>query len=98
MSYLLAFLAGLFGLGVLNSLARPRYRDPNREFYDADAQYDADSHCAGGPADEPNETPAERERLLSELLPEDRELVEQMLSQYPSLTAANVIALLNAPG
>ena len=45
MSYLLAFLAGLFGLGVLSSLARPRYRDPNREFYDNEPQYGED-HCS----------------------------------------------------
>jgi hypothetical protein len=45
MTYLLAFLAGMFGLGMLRWLSRPRHHHPydeNREFYDAD------TNCGGG--------------------------------------------------
>ena len=43
--FLAAFIAGLFGLGMLNALAGPRHRDPNREFYDNDANWDSSDHC-----------------------------------------------------
>ena len=50
MSYLLAFLAGLFGLGIIRGLSRPRHHhhryDENREFYDADTSGDGcDRDC-----------------------------------------------------
>ena len=37
------------------------------------------------------ETPAERERLLSQLSPEDREMVERLMAHHPKLTAARAI-------
>ena len=46
MTYLLAFLAGLFGLGIIRGLSRPRhhhYDEINREFYDNDV-----SDCGDG--------------------------------------------------
>ena len=50
MSYLLAFLAGLFGLNIISGLVWPRrHYDPNREFYDADTGDTAPSPV-GGPA------------------------------------------------
>ena len=51
MTYLLAFIAGLFGLGIIRGLSRPRHHhcdEINREFYDANTNYGdggCDSDC-----------------------------------------------------
>jgi hypothetical protein len=44
------------------------------------------------------ETPKERERLLSQLRPEDRKLVENCMADFPGLTAAKAIEILTAFG
>jgi hypothetical protein len=45
----------------------------------------------------PTETP-ERERLLNQLRPEDRELVFSCMRSYPKFTAAKTIEFLTAFG
>ena len=44
------------------------------------------------------ETPAERDRLLSQLCPEDRAMVERLMADHPTLTAARAIRDLTASG
>ena len=44
------------------------------------------------------ETPEERERLLSQLRPEDRKLIENCMADFPGLTAAKAIEILTAFG
>jgi FixJ family two-component response regulator len=44
------------------------------------------------------ETPEERARLLSELSPREREIVEDILRDHPSLTAAECIEHARAMG
>src|SRR4051794_9810034 len=39
----------------------------------------------------PEETPEEREKLLSALRPKARELIEEIMADYPTLTAAEAI-------
>ena len=44
------------------------------------------------------ETPEERERLLAELTPREREIVESILADYPTLTARECIEHCRAMG
>ena len=44
------------------------------------------------------ERPEERERLLSQLRPEDRRLVENCMADFPVLTAAKAIQILTGFG
>jgi hypothetical protein len=46
----------------------------------------------------PEETPEERERLLSRYSGDDRELIENVLKAHPTLTAAKAIEHLEAAG
>jgi hypothetical protein len=46
----------------------------------------------------PTETPEERERLLNQLRPEDRELILSCMRSYPKFTAAKAIEFLTAFG
>jgi hypothetical protein len=46
----------------------------------------------------PEETPEERERLLSRYSGDDRKLIENVLKAHPTLTAAKAIEHLEAAG
>jgi hypothetical protein len=46
----------------------------------------------------PTETNAERERLLSQLAPRERRIVEDVMRDYPALTARKTIEMLRAAG
>jgi hypothetical protein len=43
------------------------------------------------PTTTPEETPEQREKLLSELDPKGRDLIERIMAQHPGLTAAEAI-------
>jgi len=50
------------------------------------------------PKTETTETPQERERLLSQLTPREREIVDSILADHPIMTAAECIEHCRAMG
>jgi len=57
-----------------------------------------DTKTTAKPALPETETPQERERLLAQLTPREREIVESVLNNKPGLTAAECIEHCRAMG